>query len=275
MFQINRTNIETQMQTPTSKSNPGEGNATVFQGFYLVMCNIKEKIRKFSVYDMGHWSVFVDRWIDNFTYVNNNVYKRGEIVKVDLGANNFRYEPSYSHPCVVIAASKDNVLIVPGSTKKYGSGYNNIIDAPGTSGGFARDTGLQMEGVRWVHKNRITSTVLGQADPEILKKIDRYLLRSNETIKGQIRQDKKLIQKLNGKLTAEQSQTQALTGLVTQLQSQVATQSQTIESLNKRIEKYDEWKMTLKQFKEVSTQKGLFDLPQFKDMEQLLEKMAE
>ncbi|MED1953575.1 hypothetical protein [Brevibacillus centrosporus] len=275
MFQINRTTIETEMQTATSKTSLGENNTPVFQGFYLVMCNIKEKIRKFSVYDMGHWSVFVDRWLNNFTYVNNNTYQRGQIVKVDLGANNFRYEPSYSHPCIIIAASKDNILIVPGSTKKYGSRYNNIISVPNTPGGFARPTGLQMEGVRWVHKNRITSSVLGNADVSVLKQVDEYLLKSNVTVKNTLRAQENVIKAVRADLAKEQLNTQALTAQVASLESQIATQSQTIESLNQRIQKYDDWKQVLMQFQELSTKKGLFENGQNEEMKQLLEKMAE
>lgn len=275
MFPINRTNIEAQTQINTSKTDPGDGNTTVFQGFQLVMCNVKEWLRKLSVYDMGHWSVFVDRWINNYSFVNNNVYQRGEIVKVDLGAINFRYEPSYSHPCVVIAASKDNILIAPGSTKKFGSRYNNIIDAPATPGGFARNTGIQMEGVRWVHKNRITTGVLGNAEPGIMKQIDEYLLRLNQTIKSRLRLQDRMIRNLQSNLAQEQSNTQALTSQVASLNNQIQTQTQTIQSLNQRIEMYDDWKKVLKQFQEVSTKSGLFNNGQNQEMKKLLEKMAE
>jgi hypothetical protein len=96
VFSINRPNIESQTRVSASKTNKGTTNVTVFQGFQLVLCNLVERLRDFSIYDMGHWSVFVDRWINNQTYYNLNPYDRGDIVMVDLGSSNFRHEPSYT-----------------------------------------------------------------------------------------------------------------------------------------------------------------------------------
>ena len=55
---------------------------------------------------MAHWINNTDRWLHNRTYVNTTGYKRGSILMVDLGATNYRFEPSFTHPCVVLAEMK-------------------------------------------------------------------------------------------------------------------------------------------------------------------------
>lgn len=73
------------------------------------------------------------------------------------------------------------MMVVPCSSKKYGKGYGGIIDAT-TSEGFRKNTGIQIESVRWIHKNRVISTV-GKVESTVLNKIDTYLLNTIPTYK--------------------------------------------------------------------------------------------
>lgn len=123
MFRINRGQIESESKKATAKSDNLRSNVKVFDAVKLVFLNPADEITRFPVYNAAHWTCNVDRWIDNLQSENNMTYRRGEIVFLDLGAQNFKYEPSYTHACIVLADRKNSILIVPCSTKKYGSGY--------------------------------------------------------------------------------------------------------------------------------------------------------
>lgn len=94
---------------------------------------------------------------------------------LDLGAQNFKYEPSYTHACIVLANRKKSILIVPCSSQKYKSGYRDVIDAT-PADGFMKNTGIQSESFRWVNKNRIVSRTCKKVSSAILEKIDQVLV---------------------------------------------------------------------------------------------------
>lgn len=183
MFAINRRDIESKAKQLNSKSNPGKNNNSVYSLLKQSIWNVIDTVQEFSVYEMSYWISNMDRWIHNRTCVENKTsYKRGTILFVDLGANNFRFEPSFTHPCVVLINRKNSMLVAPCSTKKYGQGHRDIIDAQKIVDGFAQDTGIQIENIRWVHKNRVVDT-LGEVSTNVLNKIDAYLLNSIPTYK--------------------------------------------------------------------------------------------
>lgn len=181
MFKIKRTDIESKLNLGNAKTNLGENDSELFNAFKLTACNIIDLISKFSVYEMGHWINNIDRWINNRNVDNVKKYKRGSILNIDLGASNFRYEPSFTHPCVVLVNRYNSMLIVPCSSKKYGKGFPDIIDAT-VSDGFKKNTGIQIESIRWIHKNRVIS-VVGKASTQVLNEIDDHILKLVPTYK--------------------------------------------------------------------------------------------
>lgn len=205
MFRINRGIIETESKRPTAKSDVLRNNATVFDAVKLVFVNLIDEITKLPVYNAAHWSCNIDRWIDNLSSENTTTYSRGEIVFLDLGAQNFKYEPSYTHACIILANRKKSVLIVPCSTKKYGSGYRDIINAT-PADGFMRNTGIQSESFRWVNKNRIVSKTGKQVSPEILNQLDQVLISFAPSYKKEVQRLNNEIESLKVRITDLEAQ---------------------------------------------------------------------
>ena len=212
MFSINRSLVEAASKTPTAKSTPSQNNSTVFDALKLTCLNLVSEIIKWPVYNAAHWVCNTDRWLANLSPSSDNrtTYKRGEIVFLDLGAQNFKYEPSYTHACVILANRASFILVVPCSTKKYGSGYPDIIDAT-PADGFHRDTGIQSESFRWVHKNRVVSQTGKKVDPAILDKLDQVLLSFAPSVQKDIRKLKADNQALSQQVLDLRSKLAALT----------------------------------------------------------------
>ena len=154
---------------------------------------------KLPVYNAAHWVCNMDRWIDNLQSDNKATYQRGEIVFLDLGAQNFKYEPSYTHACIVLANRSKSILIVPCSTKKFRSGYRDIIDAT-PANGFMRNTGIQSESFRWVNKNRVVSRTGKRVSSDILDRLDHVLVSFAPSHSREISRLNGEIQRLNQKI---------------------------------------------------------------------------
>ena len=237
MFTITRALIESESKLPTAKSTQSKSNIKVFDALKLTCVNLVSEIVDWSVYDAAHWVCNIDRWLTNRSPSNNNqkTYSRGEIVFLDLGAQNFKFEPSYTHACIVLANRRSSILIVPCSTKKYGSGYPDIIDAT-PADGFHRNTGIQSESFRWVHKNRIVSQTGKKVDPSILDKLDQVLLSLAPSVKRDLNKLHAHNQVLTQQVQALQAHNQALTQQVQALQAQIqssSTSSQNASTDNK------------------------------------------
>lgn len=199
MFRINRTQIEAETQQVTAKQDILQTNIKVFEAVKLVFVNLIDEITRLSVYNAAHWVCNVDRWIDNLSHDNTTTYQRGDIVFLDLGAQNFKYEPSYTHACVVLANRKKTILIVPCSTKKYGSKHSDIIDAT-PADGFRRNTGIQAESFRWVNKNRVVSHTGQKVSSAVLEKLDQVLISFAPSHKNEIKRLNEEIKALNAKI---------------------------------------------------------------------------
>lgn len=201
MFRINRARIESETRRPIAKTETLHNNSTVLDGVKLLFVNLIDEIMKLPVYNAAHWVCNTDRWIDNLHSDNGTTYRRGEIVFLDLGAQNFKYEPSYTHACIVLANRSKSILIVPCSTKKFQSGYRDIIDAT-PANGFMRNTGIQSESFRWVHKNRVVSRTGNSVTPDILDKLDQVLISFAPSYTRELNRLNGEIEQLNQKITA-------------------------------------------------------------------------
>lgn len=199
MFRINRTRIEGETRSSDAKRQRLHDNSTVLDAVKLLFVNIIDEIMKLPVYNAAHWVCNMDRWIDNLQSDNRTTYQRGEIVFLDLGAQNFKYEPSYTHACIVLANRSKSILIVPCSTKKFRSGYRDIIDAT-PANGFMRNTGIQSESFRWVNKNRVVSRTGKRVSSDILDRLDHVLVSFAPSHSREISRLNGEIQRLNQKI---------------------------------------------------------------------------
>ena len=199
MFRINRTRIEGETRSADAKRQRLHDNSTVLDAVKLLFVNMIDEIMKLPVYNAAHWVCNMDRWIDNLQSDNKTTYQRGEIVFLDLGAQNFKYEPSYTHACIVLANRSKSILIVPCSTKKFRSGYRDIIDAT-PANGFMRNTGIQSESFRWVNKNRVVSRTGKRVSSDILDRLDHVLVSFAPSHSREISRLNGEIQRLNQKI---------------------------------------------------------------------------
>lgn len=207
MFIIDRIKMDRFTKSADAKVKLGKDVSDLHNCFKNTIWNMIDCVGNFTVYEMSHWNSSKDRWIRNRTYSNKNRYKRGDIVFVDLGAGNFKFEPSFSHPCIILAEKEFSILVVPCSTKKFGTGYRDIIDAYAGVDGFSKNTGIQVEDYRWISKNRVISS-LGRVNSNVLNKIDQHMLKRNPTHRKVSAQLKAEIQK-NLDLTKEIEQLKA------------------------------------------------------------------
>ena len=176
--------------------------------------NVFDEISAASAKELGHYILYKDRWIANrHAQQNTTTYARGDIVNVELGAGNFRSEPSFAHPCVVLAGTRDFIWIVPGSTKSYGRNYRDVIDAT-QQDGFTLNTGLQMYATKWVNKNRVMGRINRVSD-RVLNEIDENLLH-------RIPRHHRIKSQLNGQIAHLQTDRQQAIDHAQQLQQQVS-----------------------------------------------------
>ena len=176
MININRAHVETLSKQLNSKQTNGINDSILYPIFSHAHTNFIDTLRSLTTYEMAHWINYSDRWVGNRNTKNNTIgYKRGTILFIDLGSGNFGHEPSFTHPAIVLAQTKDSILIAPCSSKKYGKGFPEIVDAT-SADGFSPNTGIQTYSMRWVSKNRVLS-IIGKTSSAILDKVDEKMLK--------------------------------------------------------------------------------------------------
>ena len=205
MFSINRNSLQQEASQTNAKQEPVRNNQTVFDAVKLSFANLIDSIAGLATYNAAHWACNIDRWHNNLNTNNTVTYKRGDIIFLDLGAQNFSHEPSYTHACIVLADRYDSILVVPCSTKQYGTNHTGIIDAT-SADGFLRNTGIQSESFRWVSKNRVVSKTGNKVSPAVLNKLDQVLLSFAPSVKNQIKQKDILISNQKEQISLLQEQ---------------------------------------------------------------------
>lgn len=142
-----------------------------------------------------------------------NSIKNRDVYYVDLGAYNLKYEEGFMHPCVVIKKHNSQVLVIPGSTKKYGIDNNMILDIE-AGDGFTKNTGLMLDQIRIVSSTRIVKKKLGRVKEEtfdlILDKIiEKFLGKKRHEIdllKAQLKESQKEIDKYKSMISELEEQ---------------------------------------------------------------------
>lgn len=195
MFRINHNQVNGAISPPQAKSSPGRSEPAVFDEYKKMTWNLIEVVGELDVYNMGQWVKHVDKWSDTRGKTHTPKYHRADILMVDFGAMNYGFEFSYEHPCVVLVERKHQLLVVPGSTKKFNSGHPEHLDAY-PSDGFQRNTGLLLEAARWVHKNRVVSNTGRKASQRIIDAIEQHNLSYNSMHRKAIEEKNKEIRQL-------------------------------------------------------------------------------
>lgn len=177
-FRIDKRQIKDEIRQPNAKTQDAKDNQIVYEGFKHSMWNLLEDLQKSKNYNLGQWVLSTERWLANQYQDNGVSLKFGDIVSLDLGAANYKTEPSFEHPAIVLVSDAKTMFIAPCSSKAYGHGYQGVIDAvpEDTNGGFNQNTGIQMKSLRWVHKNRIITKLGKVTNPVLLESIQEQVL---------------------------------------------------------------------------------------------------
>lgn len=157
---------------------------------------------------------------------------------VDLGAMNFGYEFSYSHPAVVLYSTEDMLYIVPGSSKKFGLGKRGIIDAMNALDGFDKDTGLLLYNMRWIHKNRVKHSTGKQTSQRVLKNIEDFILRLNHEYHEEVKRRAQSNKRLRTNVHLLHQETHRLQQIIHEKEQVIEHKEQMILKHERRLEKY-------------------------------------
>lgn len=204
MISVNQQTVSNISQQSSSKKNLGRNNPILYQLHSASLTNMTDLLRDFSEYEMAHFINNNERWIANRSQCDTTIYARADIVMVDLGAHNFRYEPSYPHPCIVVKNARQELLVVPCSTQKYGKGYPEIIDAT-VNDGFIKNTGIQTNSYRWICKNRVIHK-MGKASARVMDELDKIMLNHIPSYKREINKREHQINNLKQQLASALTQ---------------------------------------------------------------------
>ena len=215
MISINRTQVDNLSKQLDSKRTAGKNHAALYPIFAHSLINTNDVLKEFTTYEMAHWTNNTDRWLSNRATANTTGYARGTIIFADLGATNFKYEPSFTHPCVVLDQNRNFILVVPCSSKKYGKGYPEIVDAT-PADGFSCNTGIQTDGLRWISKNRVISTI-GTTSTRILNCVYTLILKSVQLHKKQLIEKDKEIETMKNERAALETQKEELEATIKNL----------------------------------------------------------
>lgn len=161
---------------------------------------IENYIREKSVYQIGQICCGFDHYLDDKQkeVVDQTHYERGEIIWVDFGCMNIGCDFEYPHPAVVISETNYHVLIAPCSSKKYSYNIPEIMKV-GVQDGFKTNTGILLDSIAFVSKNKVINRLDGKADEKTMLKIDKYRLQNNEYYRRIVKQYDKEIKELEKK----------------------------------------------------------------------------
>lgn len=175
---------------------------------YFVFQNLLNKfIATGNAYEVANimksfnlWNLNKDREPKGFKIQPKDVFY------VDLGAFNVKYEESFLHSCLVIKKFGTMVLVVPGSSKKYGKN-NFLIEDINAGDGFRDGTGLFIDQIRCVSVTRIKGKKIGQVDDKTFKRVkDKIIEAYFKDIKDELKQSEdnnQLLKKENAALKQE------------------------------------------------------------------------
>ena len=159
----------------------GKYNDALFETYKLQQNQIGQYISELSSYEMSQYINYLDHFLASKQNEDKNeiYYEKGSVLYVDLGAFNFGFELSFPHPCILLGQTRYFVKVLPCSTQKFGKKYNDIMDAY-PEDGMEENTGLLLNNIKWVSKERIIH-VIGKVTEDLLSRIDIAILSKNST----------------------------------------------------------------------------------------------
>lgn len=162
-----------------AKQAKGKDDKELYAIFQATCKEMNAYFSEKNFFDMGNATTAFRHFLEDKKDVpTDESYYRGDIVMIDFGCMNFGYEFNFLHPAVVLSQTQYHVLVAPCSSRKYGKGYPDVLDAE-TSDGFVKKTGIILDGIRCCSKTRIDKKI-GEASEALLDKIEDYFLcRSN------------------------------------------------------------------------------------------------
>jgi len=137
---------------------------------YIQMQN--EFMKTASAYEISSIVRSFSTWYDNKDIEpKKSIALQREVHYVDLGAFNLKYEEGYIHPCLIVKRYRNSVIVIPGSTKKYGRVDDLIFDVQAQNG-FKENTGLLLDQIRCVSTTRLISKLkYGKVSSEVFSEI--------------------------------------------------------------------------------------------------------
>lgn len=161
---INLQRLKQLISDKTNKTKPAIGEKGLIEDLITFMAGLCNYVIKFTIYDLAQWILGINNWIKQNRTTKFATYRRGQIVYIDFGPNNFGHELSYTHPSVVIFSQALFLVVIPGSTAKYGAKSGFIYDC---TTGFDEPTGLMLDQIRYVSKSRVVTRYDRNGKPKI------------------------------------------------------------------------------------------------------------
>ena len=193
---INKTEVTSLCKSIKDNKRVKASSCPQLLGYYQeVIKHFNEKMENESVYNLSQIINGIDHLLENKELKPfGGDCPRGSILLVDCGFDNFGYEFSYIHPCVVLAQTHYNIYIAPCSSKKYNTNHPEILNVD-SSDGFSCNTAIIMNAIRWCAKDRAVA-ILGTTTKKVLDDIETYLLEHNHKFKNMMKENSRYIDKL-------------------------------------------------------------------------------
>ncbi len=161
--------------TDGCKRIQGIDNESLSNVLDKAMENFRSYLSSLSVYEMAQAINSITHFLEEKeSPKEKEEFMRGDIVIIDYGFMNFGYEFSFPHPSVVLCVMKNFIMVAPCTTKKFGRGYSDVLDAY-KDDGFEENTGIILDQVRWVSSYRAISKI-GTTSFRVLRKIEEFTL---------------------------------------------------------------------------------------------------
>lgn len=176
-LKLNETVLKKYCEDVTKKQVPATEEPEVVTEFlkYIQMQN--EFMKTASAYEISSILRSFSTWFDNKdSEPKSSFASQREVHYIDLGGFNLKYEEGYIHPCLVIKRYRNSVIVIPGSTKKFGLSNDLIFDIH-AGNGFKEDTGLLLDQIRCVSTTRLISKLrYGKVSTEVFSDVmDKFM----------------------------------------------------------------------------------------------------
>lgn len=101
-------------------------------------------------------------------------YEVRDIIFADFGATNYGVEASFEHPAIVLHNGYYFLVVIPGSTGRYGKG-DYVLNATKNEN-FKHHTGIQIDQIRVIDKSRVIRKTGKKVPVEFMDKINEVIL---------------------------------------------------------------------------------------------------